>query len=241
MAAVKYWFRKETDRARRLVGLFGLIAAAVVFPAAGVGEQLDELAPATVDLVTASLDPGNSDSAALSARLRKLDRFAARFTQAIAGSQGQILEQSAGQVLLLKPRFKWVVDDPYPQIIVTEGDQLKVYDPDLEQLIVRPLDEALKDTPISLLTRDDVMLGEDFLIVRLPTEQGESYAVSPRSSDSLFAEIRLTFDEAGLTSLGILDHLGQYTEIRFEVDPDRVIQSADFELEVPPDTDVIGG
>jgi outer membrane lipoprotein carrier protein len=183
------------------------------------------------------------DAAALSARLDNLETFAARFTQAIVGNRGQILEESSGYVLLDRPNFKWVVDDPYPQVIITEGDSLKVYDPDLEQLTIRPLAEAVTDTPISLLTRSEVDLEQHFTVIRLPAEEEgiDSYVVSPIGEDSLFAEIRLTFSPEGLAALGIVDHLGQYTEIRFQVDGKRVIQSADFELEVPPGTDVIGG
>ena len=190
------------------------------------------------------LPPGSDrDARALSAQLAGLASFAAEFVQAVAGNRGQILEQSTGYVLLRRPDFKWVVNKPYPQVIVTEGDQLKVYDPDLEQLTIRPLADALTDTPISLLTQAEVDLSTEFFVIRLPIEEEgiDSYVVTPRGEDSLFAEIRLTFSPAGLDSLGIVDHLGQYTEIRFEVDPDRVIQSADFELVVPPGTDVIGG
>jgi len=183
------------------------------------------------------------DAAALADRLESLESFAATFTQAIAGNRGQILEESTGYVLLARPNFKWVVDAPYPQVITTEGDQLKVYDPDLEQLSIRPLSEALTDTPISLLTSAEVDLSAHFRVIRLPVEEEgtDSYLVSPKGEESLFAEIRLSFSQAGLDSLGIVDHLGQYTEIRFQVDPDRVIQSADFVLDVPPGTDVIGG
>ena len=221
MAVVKYWYP---------VGIKQLVvwlAVALLWVAAGARAAED-------------------DAALLSERLAAMDQFAATFHQAIAGSRGQILEKSTGEVLLSRPHFKWVVNDPYPQIIVTEGDMLKVYDPDLEQLTIRPLDEALQDTPISLLTSEIVDLSERFLILRLPevqneSEAGDTFIVSPLGSDSLFAEIRLVFETTSLSALGILDHLGQYTEIRFQVDPDRVIQSADFELEVPPETDVIGG
>jgi outer membrane lipoprotein carrier protein len=219
MAAVKYWFRNAT-RSLKALTFFALLAAAAV--------QAQE----TWD-----------DAGALSARLDGLETFAATFNQAIAGNRGQILEESTGYVLLSRPNFKWVVDAPYPQVIVTEGDSLKVYDPDLEQLTIRPLAEALTDTPISLLTRSEVDIGKQFMVVRLPMEEEgiDSYVVSPIGEESLFAEIRLTFSPTGLDSLGIVDHLGQYTEIRFQIDADRVIQSADFELDVPPGTDVIGG
>lgn len=225
MAAVKFWFRS---------GISTLAALALA---------------AVASVVVAS-----ADADALAGRLKALDEYAATFHQAIADGRGRILEESTGYVLLRRPDFKWVVDDPYPQVIVTEGDTLKIYDPDLAQLTIKPLAEALADTPISLLTREDVALDERFLVTRLAAEglpadarEGisadgwETFAVTPRDEDSLFSEVRLTFSTLGLVSLGILDHLGQYTEIRFEAEPDRVIQSTDFELEVPPGTDVIGG
>ncbi|HEY5645007.1 MAG TPA: outer membrane lipoprotein chaperone LolA [Pseudomonadales bacterium] len=221
MAAVKSWFRSAIRAAAPL-----LLA------------------------LTAPLGAAAGDADALAARLQSIDNFAATFRQAIADGRGRILEESTGYVLLRRPEFRWVVDAPYPQVIVAGGEDLKIYDPDLAQLTVKPLADALADTPISLLTRNRVALDSEFLVTRLAAElqaaEGaaaavESFAVRPRSEDSLFAEIRLTFLADRLASLGILDHLGQYTEIRFEADPQRVIQSADFELEVPPGTDVIDG
>jgi outer membrane lipoprotein carrier protein len=234
MARVKFWFPVGIERRQGWRSLL-LCLGALLLPLGAIGGEPAGTAQAEPQ------EPAGSAGAELSLRLQRMDDYAARFTQAIAGSRGEILEQSTGLVLLDRPRFKWVVDHPYPQVIVTEGDLLKVYDPDLEQLTIRPLEEALKDTPISLLTRPELDLSADFLITRLPEGDTEGYLVAPRGSDSLFAEIRMIFDDTGLASLGILDHLGQYTEILFEVDAQRVIQSADFELEVPPDTDVIGG
>ncbi len=236
MAVVKYWYRNGIKSGIKLAAGCLLLASAAL--AAGQSE-----APSLNGSDSLRPSVASQDAAALSTRLNGLEHFAATFIQAIAGNRGQVLEQSTGYVLLDRPDFKWVVDAPYPQVIVTEGDKLKVYDPDLEQLTIRPLAEALTDTPISLLTRSEVNLSDEFHIVRLPLEEEgvDTYIVSPRGEDSLFAEIRLSFVASGLASLGIYDHLGQYTEIRFEADPDRVIQSADFVLEVPPGTDVIGG
>ncbi len=140
-----------------------------------------------------------------------------------------------------RPRFKWVVNDPYPQVLVTEGEQLKLYDPDLEQLTVRPLEEALEDTPVSLLTRDAVALTESFQVMRIGDAEGNSFVIEPTADDTLYREIVLHFDADTLTGLDILDHLGQRTEIRFEPEAEVVMDDATFTLEVPPGTDVIGG
>ena len=134
------------------------------------------------------------------------------------------------------------MDQPYPQVIVTEGDVLKVYDPDLEQLTIHPLAEALTDTPFSLFTQQGVVLGDEFQVVEVTDDFGASYILSPNSPDTLYAEIRLEFSSGTLVGLAIRDHLGQFTEILFTPAPEStVIQSSEFQLSVPPGTDVIGG
>lgn len=233
MAAVKYWFRNAIN----LVA-FSAISS---FVAAAVGEGVFEDEGVLKDEGVLIVEAVSARQQ-LAERLAGVGQFTATFTQEIQGAQGQVLERSSGHVLLLRPMFKWVVDDPYPQIIVTEGDVLKVYDPDLEQLTIRPLSDALTDTPLSLLTQEDVVLGDSFSVIRIADLQGEYFLITPRSEDSLFAEIRLRFSAQSLASLEILDHLGQFTEIQFEVEPrTTVLQSSDFSLEVPPGTDVIGG
>lgn len=183
-----------------------------------------------------------SDAQLLEDRLQGVSSYSAAFTQDIQGARGQLLERSSGRVTVLRPAFRWQVDEPYPQVIVADEALLKVYDPDLEQLTIRPIDEALNDTPISLLSRDAIALNGDFSITRIAEEAGETYIVIPRGEETLYAEIRLQFSSGYLIGLGILDHLGQYTQISFTPDPDStVIQSSDFTLEVPPGTDVIGG
>jgi len=229
MAAEKYWFHIGIESA-----LGGLILLLVALSAAAGGNEVSDHDPRAAYLA--------DSRTRLSDRLDALAVYSARFTQDVFGARGELLERSQGQVLLQRPDFKWVVDAPYPQVIVTEGDQLKVYDPDLQQLTIRPLDEALSDTPVSILTRDDVIIGDRFHVARIADELGEAYVIQPASEETLYREIRLQFDSRGLTGLDILDHVGQRTEIRFSPDPAvSMIDSAEFVLEVPPDTDVIGG
>ena len=172
----------------------------------------------------------------LSLRLANLKHLAADFTQRLEGPAGQLIEVSSGRVRLLPPNFRWEVTAPYPQVLVVGGDEMKLYDPDLQQMTVRPITEVLDDTPLALLTRESAMLGEEYDVDRLAEDR---FRVRPRSEDALFAEIVLAFGPAGLAGITILDHLGQTTSIRFSgfQDP-SVIQSADFELSVPAGTDV---
>lgn len=191
-------------------------------------------------------DDRDDDRNHLHDRLSGLAVYAADFVQQVYGARGELLEASTGRVLLQRPAFKWVVNEPYPQIIVTRGDRLELYDPDLEQVTIRSLDDALRDTPVSLLTRDDVALDGDFQILRIADEHGESYLIDPLANDSLYRQIQLHFAPMGstaltLSGLDILDQLGQRTEIRFEPDDGvPALPESEFQLDLPPGTDVIG-
>ena len=218
MAAVKCWCPNVIERALAVLALWLMAALA------------------------SGAESVSADREALASQLRGIAVYSADFTQTVFGARGEILEQSAGYVRLQRPDFKWVVQDPYPQTIVTDGDRLKLYDPDLEQLTIRPLDDALQDTPVSLLTRDDVIIGDAFAVLRIADAGGESYLIDPQSPDTLYKQIQLHFDGRGLIGLDILDHLGQRTEIRFVPEAGvMAIAASEFALEVPPDTDVIGG
>jgi outer membrane lipoprotein carrier protein len=235
MAAVKYWFHTAiSPRVLLILACSGAVEALAGGGDSPVGED-PRISEARQIYLAESREQ-------LAERLREMAVYSAAFTQDVYGSRGEILERSEGRVKLQRPNFKWVVDDPYPQVIVIQDDQLQVYDPDLEQLTLRPLDEALADTPVSLLTRDDVILGDRFRVARIADEDGQTFVIEPASEETLYREIRLHFNAAGLSGLDILDHLGQRTQIRFAPDPAvSVIESSEFVLEVPPGTDVIGG
>jgi outer membrane lipoprotein carrier protein len=214
MAAVKYWFQIGVNHYA-----FALLCSAAVFCSPGAFADA---------------------AASLAEKLTAMGTFAADFSQEVRGDQGQILEQSSGHVRVLRPKFKWVVVAPYAQIIVADEEYLRVFDPDLEQVTLRPIAEALTDTPISLLTQEQVELTQHFA-VRAGVAAG-AFVLTPLAPDSLYAEIHLTFAGRSLVWLAIVDHLGQLTEIQFTPAPEStVIQSDDFVLTLPPGTDVIGG
>lgn len=219
----------------------------VAFGGQAVAEQYQAQpqVQATVSKANNLLDPNQAANRALHQRLQALARYRANFTQIVEGGRGQVIERSSGRVVLARPNFHWSVAAPYPQHIVSSKAQLQVYDPDLAQVIVKPLSNALQDTPVALLTSEEVALTGNFDVVMLAANGPESqdvFVLTPRQTDSLYSEIRLHFQGKELQQLGILDHLGQFTQIRFsEVEHPAVVDSAEFVLDLPPDIDVIEG
>ena len=146
----------------------------------------------------------------LQQRLDALGRLAADFTQAQYGTRGELLEKARGRVRLARPKFRWELVEPYRQIIVADGETLKVYDPDLEQVSVRPIEEALTDAPMAVLTGSEATLNAEYEVARLEPEQ---FSLRPLADDALIAEIILAFDSNRLSRIAIRGPLGQRTDV----------------------------
>lgn len=194
---------------------------------------------------SAAHDEADRARQALIDRLLGLGVFQAQFAQFVEGARGEIVEESTGELVLDRPRLRWEVDAPYPQIIVADQDHLKIYDPDLAQVLIKPMDDALQDTPIALLTDEQLSLSEHYAVVHLPpgdADEEEVFLITPLGSESLFQEVRLHFLGPALAQMLIFDQLGQYTTLKFRQVPGTgVLDSAVFSLDLPEDVDVIEG
>ncbi len=189
-------------------------------------------------------DNPEDPQAALAAKLVVLDGVRTEFSQRINDAQGFLLEESVGTLHLQKPNFRWDVEAPFPQTILARGDAVEIYDPDLEQVTERTIGESLDRTPLALLTSADLDLGAHFDVTLAPAALAgrQRFALYPKADDALFERLELIFVGEQLSSLVIIDHAGQQTQIRFaEYEPHQVIQSSVFELEYPPGTDFVRG
>lgn len=189
---------------------------------------------------------GDEDSRTLAALLDSMSSYRAEFEQTVTSQFGEVLQTATGTMHLERPgRLRWAVDEPYPQLVVADGETVWVYDPDLEQATVQSFEETVQGTPMMFLT-DTAMLESHFRVGRKsPAEEsGLRFALSPRDpeSTSLFREITLTFSAGGLlTGLDIVDDLDQKTAMVFRHgDANPVLESGLFEFEVPEGVDVIG-
>lgn len=184
----------------------------------------------------------------LRALLEPMARFGADFEQVVVGANGRTLQSARGTVHVERPgRLRWEVVAPYPQLIVSDGMDLIVFDPDLEQATVRPLADAPRDTPGRLLTGElDELerlfeVADDSATGRAGDEdEGDGFVLRPRGEDSLFDHIRLEFTGPLLAGIDIVDHLDQLTRVRFRNQSlSPALQPGLFELVIPDGVDVL--
>ncbi len=174
-------------------------------------------------------------------RLRSLD---AAFEQVVVDARGRVTERTRGHVLAQRPgRFRWISDPPFAQQLTSDGKTLWFYDPDLEQVTVRPVDDALMNTPALLLSGDIKRVVKAFdVTLEVDTDDYLEFELTPRDEGSLFETLLFAFDARQPTLLEIVDALGQRTRIYFtEFIANPVLEVSSFEFEIPPGVDVIRG
>jgi outer membrane lipoprotein carrier protein len=141
----------------------------------------------------------------------------ATFTQVVTSAGSAKKKTSSGSFEFARPnRFRFAYTKPYEQTIVGDGQNVWLYDVDLQQVTVRPMDQALGATPAALLAGADVE--KDFELQAQPSTQGIDWVqATPRvKSESVsFQSLRVGFKGKVLAALELVDSFGQRSLLNF--------------------------
>jgi outer membrane lipoprotein carrier protein len=180
---------------------------------------------------------------------QRLDRFLeglttmrADFIQTLSSARGERMEESRGKLWLLRPgKFRLHYVNPYEQLYVADGSNIWMYDRDLEQVTVKPQDDALGSTP-ALLLSSETPLEENFTIEEEGMHEGFQWLLlKPKAADSNFDYLRLALEGDVLRAMEMVDGFGQTTRLFLETvvrNPD--VDADKFFFQPPPGVDVIG-
>ena len=177
----------------------------------------------------------------LRAFLSDVETLEAAFRQTLVEPETGRERVSEGRLYLKRPKqFRWDYRDPAPQLVVADGTDLWLYDPDLEQVTVRSLDDGLSSTPAMLLSGEG-RLEDTFEVGAAYPEGGVDWvALKPVDPDSDFDAVSVGFAGGELAAMDITDTLGQTTRIRFsQVRRNVPLDPALFTFEPPPGADVL--
>ena len=191
--------------------------------------------------VAAHASESKENAEALSQMLSGYESYQAEFTQTVRTDRGERIQESTGQVKARRGGdFYWHTDPPLEQTIVTAGNEVKVYDPDLLQVTVYPLEDRIASTPALLLSGEVVDLAASFRITREDEQGQDVFVLEPRDEDTLFLELVMVFRDGVLREMRLHDSLDQHSRLRFDgVVLNESIADERFELDVPDNVDVI--
>lgn len=175
-------------------------------------------------------------------QLSHFHRITAHFKQTITTSRGAVLQQSFGTMAIERPgKFSWNTEKPLKQRVVTDGRKVWVYDPALEQAVVRFLNESVSETPVLLLTQSNTYLKDKFSIQCLASnEKEQKFRLIPLNKEESFKNIILVFKENKIKEMLLLNQIEQKIKIVFSdvrINPD--IKPSEFIFNAPSDVDVI--
>ncbi len=180
--------------------------------------------------------------ARLDAFFKGLKTMRAEFVQTLVDAEQRVKEESEGVLLLERPgRFRLDYSKPYSQLYVADGTRIWMYDKDLEQVTVRPQDEALGSTPAMLLSGSEP-LERNFTLQELGDHEGFTWIdLKPKEKDASFAYIRLALDGEVIRAMEMVDSFGQMTRLFFHtVNRNPKVDAGAFRFTPPPGVDVVG-
>ena len=152
----------------------------------------------------------------LRAALKNLDNISAEFKQTLLDEDKNIVQQSRGTMALQRPgKFAWIYTEPFEQRIIGDGNELWIYDVELEQVTVKPMDAGISNAPIMILMKQtDVTQQFDV------SEVGQRkflywVELKPHASDLEYSSIFIGLDDDSVRAMELQDQFGQSTQIVF--------------------------
>ncbi len=164
-----------------------------------------------------------------------------RFTQQVAGVQGDARPQQSGEFSFQRPgKFRWHVLKPYEQLVISDGKLLRQFDPDLAQLTERPVDQSIGASPAAILFGSG-RLEDAFELTSQPDRDGLVWLrARPKSGDAGFTHVDIGFAEGLPQRLELLDAFGQTTRITLsDMQPNVKLAAEAFDFKAPADVDVV--
>lgn len=161
------------------------------------------------------------------------------FTQTVTSPDGAKKKVSSGSFSFARPnRFRFDYAKPYAQSIVSDGQKVWFHDPDLNQVTVRQVADALGSTPVALLTGTSIE--KTFDLKNQPDQGGLEWVMAtPREAGGTIQWLKAGFKGKGLVAVEIADSFGQRSLLSFDkLATDVAVAPEAFRFAVPPGADV---
>jgi outer membrane lipoprotein carrier protein len=173
---------------------------------------------------------------------RDTKSFSAKFNEEIA-AVGAPKRQRQGTVSFRKPgRMRWEFGDPEKQTIVSDGETVYSYDPDLNQVVETPLKQALKSSSATSFLLGIGNINRDFkaAFANPPAPNEPVNLILDARTGGYKIEVGLDPNTYNLMKLTLTDQLGDVTKIDFSEIHDNVdLADSTFAFAAPAGADIV--
>lgn len=157
-----------------------------------------------------------------------------------ADGKGKVAPPASGNFVFARPgRFVWTYAKPYEQVLQADGEQLYVYDKDLNQVTVRKLGDALGSSPAAILFGSND-LEKNFTLADGGSRDGlEWLQARPKAKDAAFESVNIGLKNGVPEAMELKDAFGQTSVLRFSKFEKNPALAADaFKFTIPAGADV---
>ena len=181
------------------------------------------------------------DVTRLSQLLEKSKTITANFSQMTLDGSGTQLQETKGEMSVQRPGlFYWHTEAPQEQTMISDGQKVTLWDPDLEQATIKKLDQRLTQTPALLLSGDVSKISKSFDVSSKQAGEVMEFTLKPKTKDTLFDSLNLSFRNGMINNMRLVDSVGQRTDILFSgVKANEPIPASKFKFVIPKGADVI--
>lgn len=168
-------------------------------------------------LVATPIFSAHSQNAAitLAQLLNRFQTFQAQFTQTTMDAHRQVLQQSSGIVMLMRPnRFRWETKNPTHQIVIADGKTLWIYDVDLKQATQQDIQNSPMN-PAKLLCGDVTTLLKQFTVHMVPHQNLLVFQLIPKKPMQDLRFVTIAFYKEQLQNMHIQTAMEQTNIFKF--------------------------
>ncbi len=165
--------------------------------------------------------------------------FTQRQVKKMDGSN-KVSTPATGNFVFARPgKFIWTYVKPYDQLLQADGEQLFIYDKDLNQVTVKKLGGALGSSPAAILFGSND-LEKNFSLAEAGTRDGlEWLKATPKAKDSTFEEINIGLRNGVPEAMELRDAFGQTSVLSFKnFQKNPSLSAAYFKFVVPKGADI---
>lgn len=157
-----------------------------------------------------------------------------------ADGGGKVSKPSSGSFEFARPgKFIWTYLKPYEQLLQADGEQLFIYDKDLNQVTVKKLGSALASSPAAILFGSND-LDKNFTLAEAGTRDGlEWLRATPKGKDGNFEEIGIGLRDGVPVAMELRDSFGQTSVLKFtRFQKNPALGAAHFKFVMPKGADI---
>lgn len=166
--------------------------------------------------------------------------FSQRQVKNSTGEAAKVSSAASGTFLFARPgKFIWTYSKPYEQVLQADGEQLFIFDKDLNQVTVKKLGDALGSSPAAILFGSND-LEKNFTLSEAGSKDGlEWLKAVPKAKDTSFELITIGLRNGLPEAMELKDSFGQTSVLAFrKIEKNPPLTATTFKFVMPKGADV---